>query len=247
LLDFGARSAHQAPLIFISSVSTAQGWSESHPNEEVPEEVLDDFDAPERLGYAESKFICEHLIQEFSTSSGISSVIMHVGQIAGPLKETGIWNKNEWLPSIITSSKHLGILPQSLVSLEVIDWIPVDVLASKIVELVQNNLNQMGSNTKVYNLVNPRSTTWSALAPYVQTLTGITRMVGLREWVEILDNSSHERNGAIIEANPALRLLDFMRGISLKENPSNPRLMYQVGGLSRDSQRAAELTEVTEQ
>lgn len=125
LLDFSAQSAHRAPLIFVSSISTVHRWMEMHPDEVVPEAVLNDFDAPEWMGYSESKFVSEQLVQAFSRASGVATAIMRNGQIAGPLKGNGVWNKHEWLPSIVTSSKHLGVLPETLGSLEVVDWIPV--------------------------------------------------------------------------------------------------------------------------
>jgi hypothetical protein len=71
LLDFSAQSAHKAPLIFMSSVSIVYGWMALHPGEMVPEAVPDDFDAPEQIGYAESMFICKHLVQNFSRSSQV--------------------------------------------------------------------------------------------------------------------------------------------------------------------------------
>jgi hypothetical protein len=128
---------------------------------------------------------------------------------------------------------------------EAVDWIPVDVLALIMLELVKNTLRQNGMRTMVYNLVNPRTTIWSALVPNVQKIAGIEKLVALREWVEILEQSSLESNGAIVERNPALKLLDFMRGLSLKEGPSNGRSMYEVKALLRDSQQASELTKVT--
>jgi hypothetical protein len=37
LLDFGAQSAHQAPLVFVSSVSTAHGWIDrAEPRQDGP-------------------------------------------------------------------------------------------------------------------------------------------------------------------------------------------------------------------
>jgi thioester reductase-like protein len=244
LLDFSAHSAHKAPAVFVSSISTAHKWMELHPDEVVPEAVLDDFNAPEQIGYSESKFICEHVVQQFSRSSGIPSAIMRTGQIAGPLKGNGVWNKQEWLPSIVTSSKHLGALPETLGTFEAVDWIPVDVLASIMVELVESTLQQNAMRTTVYNLVNPVSTTWSTLAPHAQKLAGIERQVALRDWIGLLEQSSHEKDGAIVETNPALKLLDFLRTLSQKELPSNPRSMYEVKALVRDSQQASELTEV---
>lgn len=150
-----------------------------------------------------------------------------------------------WLPSIITGSKHLGVLPEKLGNFEVVDWVPVDVLASIIIELVDNTISQGKGQTLVYNLVNPRSTTWSALAPEVQRLAGIERIAPMKDWMKALEQSSHERNGAIVETNPALKLLDFMRALSLKQAPAEVKSMDEVSGLVRDSKQAFELTEVS--
>ena len=199
---------------------------------------------PSKLDMQSRSLYERHLVQNFSRSSGIPSAILRTGQIAGPLEGNGVWNRNEWLPSIVTSSKHLGALPETLGTFEAVDWIPVDVLALIMLELVKNTLRQNSMRTMVYNLVNSRTTIWSALVPHVQTIAGIEKLVALREWVEILEQSSLESNGAIVEINPALKLLDFMRGLSLKEGPSNARSMYEVKALLRDSQQASELTKV---
>lgn len=114
LLEFSAQSSHNTRLVFVSSLSAAHGWMELHPDKIVPEAAIDDSDAPGQLEYSGSKFICEHLIQEFSKSLGIPSIIMRTGQIAGPLKGHGVWNRQEWLPSTIASSKYPGILPETL-------------------------------------------------------------------------------------------------------------------------------------
>jgi hypothetical protein len=48
-------------------------------------------------------------------------------------------------------------------------------------------------------LVNPVSTAWSALAPYVQNIAEIERLIALRDWVGILERSSYEKNGVMVE------------------------------------------------
>jgi hypothetical protein len=57
-------------------------------------------------------------------------------QIAGPLSKRGHWNKQEWFPWIIASSKHVKILPETLVSFDTIDWVLVDLLSTIMVGLV---------------------------------------------------------------------------------------------------------------
>jgi thioester reductase-like protein len=245
LLDFSARSANKAPLIFISSISAAFGWLEKHPKVMVPEAVIDDYDAPEHIGYGESKFISEHLIKKYAAASGVNAAIFRTGQIAGSLSGKGIWNKQEWFPSLMTSSKHLGAVPETLGSMEVVDWIPADLLASIMLELTEevvHKSSQEKGTTSVYNLVNPKAIVWSSLCSPVQQLAGISRAVTLKEWVRLLEESSKEKNGAIVDTNPAAKLLDFFRVLSQKDVPSlSP---YAVTSLVGDSQTAANLEAV---
>jgi thioester reductase-like protein len=72
--------------------------------------------------------------------SGIKTTVFRPGQIAGQLTAKGSWNKQKWLPSVIASSRHFRVLPESLASFEVIDWIPVDMLSDIMVELIDNIL-----------------------------------------------------------------------------------------------------------
>jgi thioester reductase-like protein len=133
LLGFAEKSRNKSPLIFASSISTAFGWSSTHPGEEIPEAVIDLSSAPDQIGYRESKFIAEHLLSNYSKFSGLKTAILRIGQIAGPLKGNGVWSKQEWFPSMMASSKHLDMLPKSLGNMGRIDWIPVDILSSVIV------------------------------------------------------------------------------------------------------------------
>ncbi|KAH7312108.1 hypothetical protein BKA65DRAFT_600962 [Rhexocercosporidium sp. MPI-PUGE-AT-0058] len=114
LLDFSFKSPNKAPLMFVSSISTALHWMDSHTSAKVLEAVILDFDAPEHIDYGESKFVSEHLLHRFTAASGITTAVLRTGQIDGSVSDSGIWNKKEWLPSIIASSKYLGILPESL-------------------------------------------------------------------------------------------------------------------------------------
>lgn len=98
---------------------------DSHPSAKVPESIISDFDAPEHISYGESKFVSEHLLGRFSATSGVTTAILRTGQIAGPVSDNGIRNKQEWLPSIIASSKYLGVLPESLAGMDSVDWVPV--------------------------------------------------------------------------------------------------------------------------
>ena len=53
------------------------------------------------MGYEGSKYIAEQLLEKAATTTGVSAVVCRVGQLAGPVLESGgVWNKQEWLPNV---------------------------------------------------------------------------------------------------------------------------------------------------
>ena len=52
------------------------------------------------MGYGESKYIGELLLEAGVKECGVPAVICRVGQLAGPVVKGGVWNKQEWLPSV---------------------------------------------------------------------------------------------------------------------------------------------------
>ncbi|KAL8769234.1 MAG: hypothetical protein Q9209_004735 [Squamulea sp. 1 TL-2023] len=139
LIDFSARSMYGVSILFISSISSAMDYSVNH-NGPVPERIISDASAALPIGYAQSKHIAERVLSNASKIAGIPTILVRVGQVAGPIdtsRNGGCWNKQEWLPSLIASSKYLGRVPDSLGPNDVIDWIPVDVLSGVLVELLE--------------------------------------------------------------------------------------------------------------
>ncbi|KAM0306993.1 hypothetical protein ABEW05_001438 [Botrytis cinerea] len=94
-------------------------------------------------GYAESKYISKLLISYASDKflpHGYEFSLARVGQIAGPVRCKGLWNKTEWFPSLVLSCIHLCSIPSYLgSSLRKIDWVPVDILADIIADLALTN------------------------------------------------------------------------------------------------------------
>ena len=122
VVDFAVTSARRAHLHLISSVSTIEG--DHHQYQSIPEAIFQDANLVLRQGYAESKHVAERMCAAASARYGIPTTIHRVGQIAGPTTEQGMWNKQEWLPSIIASSKAMNSVPSSLGILP-IQWVPV--------------------------------------------------------------------------------------------------------------------------
>lgn len=270
LIDLSRKCEYQAPILFISSISTALNWIQKNPGKAVPESSIEDLDSPEFLGYGESKYVAERLIEAHSSSSGFTSSVMRVGQIAGPVLSTaGIWNVQEWFPSLLASSKHLAMLPDSLGTMNSISWVPVDVLARIIVQLLDATSDQSGSSNDslaVYNLVNPKVVSWSLLLDTVLDDLGgpdKIQVASLTEWVEALERSAQDNYGFVVESNPAIKLLGFWHSIvkNSKENNCNgsktnghvngdrgretPQEEFAVTKLQRDSSEASSMDAVS--
>ena len=108
LIDLSSSATKQPPILFTSSIATLGNWESKHPGESVPEHSFDDFSIPSAQGYAESKYVAERLLEKASEVSGVSAAICRVGQLGGPvMKKLGMWNKQEWLPSVSLSSRYL--------------------------------------------------------------------------------------------------------------------------------------------
>ena len=227
LIELSAASTHRAKIFFISSIASVMAWSDHHAGP-VPEEIIVDFTVPQHMGYAESKHISERLLALASAESNIPISICRVGQVAGPVHGTqGTWNKQEWLPSLILSSKYLGVIPESLGVIQDIDWIPIDLLSNIISKLAIQPCSP-SDLISVYHTVNPSVTTWTALLPHIQAELGPeVAVVPFAAWIKRLRASSASLTVAQdFSVNPALKLLDFYKG--LLDSQSTPSKLETV-------------------
>ena len=100
-IDLSNQSTRKPPILFTSSVSTVSNWHAKHSGEKVPEKAFHDLTVPAPIGYGESKYVSELLLEAGAETCGVPAVICRVGQLAGPvIKTKGMWNKQEWLPSV---------------------------------------------------------------------------------------------------------------------------------------------------
>ena len=238
LVDFSARSKHNAHIFFLSSISAVMNSSSST----IMEQMYEGNDVATSGGYAESKHIAELLLHQAGLQSQVTSTICRIGQIAGPVHEDGIWNKREWLPSLVGSSKYMLCIPESLGSLDRIEWIPVDILASIIVELFESQARP--SITQVYHVVNPSSVTWSSLLPVVEKHLGVSaQIVSLAAWTERMRASAiHIQD---VQRNPAVKLLDFFEEKSREKSRSQPA--FDMTNALKRSKVLAELHPVSQE
>ena len=122
-VDFSLQSTHRAHIHFVSSVGTIRAWKTSD-GPVVPEAPMEKCGAVLQQGYSESKHVAERICLEASRQAGVPTTVFRVGQIAGPTTKEGIWNTQEWLPTIVATSKAIGKVPNALGSMPV-DWVPV--------------------------------------------------------------------------------------------------------------------------
>lgn len=122
-LWFSHRSAARAHLTFVSSVSTIGQWDTATMGPTVPEAPIES-NAVMEQGYGESKYVAEQLCLAAARDAGIPTTILRVGQIGGPTTQQGLWNVDEWLPSLVKTSVAMGAAPADLGAYRV-DWVPV--------------------------------------------------------------------------------------------------------------------------
>ncbi|KAM0297090.1 hypothetical protein HYE67_011378 [Fusarium culmorum] len=210
LVDFAAAADKDVPVVFISSIGTADGWSSS---DRVPEERLTDMTLA-HMGYGRSKLAATLILDAAVEQSGIHAASVRVGQIAGPRGEKGIWNRQEFIPSLIASSVYLGVLPDSLGPQQEIAWTPVEDISGLILDIAGiTDPKPVSEINGYFHGVNPSETNWSVLAPAVKNFYGDgMKIVSLEEWVERLEASAKDKN-VDVERNPGIKLVDTYRGL----------------------------------
>ncbi|KAL8750325.1 MAG: hypothetical protein Q9184_006462, partial [Pyrenodesmia sp. 2 TL-2023] len=235
LVDFSLSSRLGPSLFFVSSVATVIHLRDGSDVPEAPVDVL----TTNYGGYGASKQVSELILQDAYERSGVNATICRVGQVAGPvLRPEGMWSKQEWVPTIIASSKYLGLLPSTLGSMDLVDWIPVDLLANIVVELAgaaevqheaKNGFHEIevepNDTVPVYHAVNPEFAMWADLLPAIHSSLGKSglQIVTWNEWVDALAQSWH--SAADMTQNPGLKLLEFFEALKLDRSAGPvPRL-----------------------
>ncbi|KAF7556428.1 hypothetical protein G7Z17_g1408 [Cylindrodendrum hubeiense] len=228
LIDFSAHSTFGAQLFFISSISSVAGLKGT-----ILEKVYEDWLAPQGMGYGQSKFVSERLLDTAAKEADIPCVICRVGQIAGPTTVSGMWPKHEWLPSLIASSKYLGKLPMSLGPRETLNWIPVDILGKSIVELVTMSKSTQDAGATVFHAINPYQNNWENLVPVIRrhlSTTSEIEMVPLEIWLEVLRESASKSED--MAHNPATKIITFFEGLFSKSSGTNSLEVKETAPLS---------------
>lgn len=218
LLNFASQTKKRLPIVFLSSIGSVDLWNKSGP---IPESHLPDLGLSSN-GYGQSKMISSAILFHGMEQLNIPSKIVRVGQIAGPRNELGAWNKSEWLPSIIASSLQLGLLPKELGWQDIVQWMPVEDVASALLEISGIKSQPPASDmTGYFNLLNPSQVHWEDLASAVQEFYSQKgyplEIVSLATWVEAVEASAS--NGG---SHPATKLLETFKSMLSEAGSTGP-------------------------
>lgn len=207
LLHFAYRRTDPIHVHMVSSVSATAGI-EAPSN--VPESVLMPANPKTALpnGYAQSKYIVEHLFEFLWRDKGWPCMIERMGQVCGD-KQHAIWNPSEMYPlMMIGGGASLGKMPEF--PNRTIDWLPVDDAATAIVDIMLKTSPFQKHQQHVFHIVNPSTMTWTEFLNNMRTCGVQFDIVSPEEWVRLLSKD---------QGNPAYRLLSFMEAAMKSSSP----------------------------
>ncbi|KAI8952063.1 ochratoxin A non-ribosomal peptide synthetase [Xylaria longipes] len=235
---FASKASKRVAVIFISTIDTCDGWDAAEGP--VPETRLENLRLPS-TGYGRSKLVASLVLEDVARAGDFPATVIRVGQIAGSELEAhvGVWNRHEWIPSIIASSVYLQALPGDLAHKNSIDWMPVEKMVSIIFDLA--------GTSGYFHGVNPTTTTWTELAPAIQEFYGkdrIPEIVSFRDWVTRLGESQDD-DARTLDKNPSLKLLGLSQAISAGHGRGT--VIFSTSNTSRISQAIRNATAVTPQ
>lgn len=240
IADFAAQADYRVAVVFVSSIASVSRWHTSQGGP-VPEKRLEDWDLPGN-SYGRSKMCGSLILEDAAVAGDFPAASIRVGQIAGPEGESelGLWNRHEWLPSIIASSLYLRALPYELGASHRVDWVPVERIAQLVLDVADvapANSQETGVEeiSGYFHAVNDSVTSWGALAPTVKQFyeDQIKELISFKEWVDRLEKSDSKD----IDVNPGLKLLDTYREMA------DSRTVPLVLDLERTNRRSLAMTE----
>ncbi|CAG8575141.1 14345_t:CDS:2 [Acaulospora morrowiae] len=186
LLLFGARKEFH----FVSSIDACVNG----PWERVPEGILPLKASITNMdGFGLSKLAIETIIANTLDHLQLERAsIIRTGQITSHT-ETGVWNPNEWIPLLLGNVGLTGRMPILEANL---DWVPVDIAAKAIVELVTSDAL---FRVEVFHISNPNPTiTWEQYLDKLEECGMKFTREELPRWLENLckdaENNSCDKN-----------------------------------------------------
>ncbi|KAL7626079.1 hypothetical protein AAE478_002849 [Parahypoxylon ruwenzoriense] len=224
-LSLSVNRSEPARLFFCSSISTA---TNTPGPAIIPDAAIEDFWQASNMGYSQSKLVGEHMVRN-AARKGARSYVLRIGQIVGDT-QNGVWNEQEFIPSMIRSALTLKTLP----ALEdPCSWLPVDTLATATLQLNKTlssaprpSVTDAHHPPVFYNMVNPHVFSWDALLGELREAGLEFSVVPVREWLDALKASAARGEE---KTNPAVKLLDYFEaefGPGSAADSSKPKTGY---------------------
>ncbi|PQE31162.1 NRPS-like enzyme protein [Rutstroemia sp. NJR-2017a WRK4] len=216
-LSLSVYRSEPARIYYASSISTAENTPAPAV---IPDAPIEDFNNALNMGYAQSKLVGEHMVLN-AARGGARAYALRIGQIVGD-RENGVWNEAEFIPSMIRSALTMKALP---ILHENCSWIPVDTLATAILEVDQTvkagprpNAIDMVNPPVIYNMVNPDVFSWAELLHELDAAGLDFKAMPFGDWLQRLRESAASGNEA---ENPAVKLLDHFEQRYLQSTNGN--------------------------
>lgn len=217
LLDLAAETPSPARVVFISSISTAFNMAKPAS---VPEAALTSLEHAAATGYARSKLICERIC-EAAGAGGAAVGVLRVGQVSADSVH-GIWNEKEHVPLLVRSATEIGCLPRLQGYEGRCEWMPVDTVASTVLQLAErlvpggggaaaDNNNTTTKAASFYNVTPPHAFSWNEQFLPALHEAGLVKFeeVELAEWLKRLRARADELGSDAEKRLPAIKLADY--------------------------------------
>ncbi|GBE77228.1 putative three-domain protein [Sparassis crispa] len=185
-------------------------------------------------GYGRSKWIVEKVCERAGKQTPVHVGVLRIGQLAGDTK-SGVWNETEAWPLMFKAVKTTGALPRIS---ERPSWLPVDMAASGIVEIVTQ---PQSPKAAVYHILNHKLTTWDTVLAGLKQAGVRFDVVDSAEWLNRLAKSDSD-----VQTNPAVKLLAYYRERFGKLS-DRPPIQFSIDGTSQVSPSIAACKPVSEE
>ena len=241
LANWSNSSPRRPRIIFLSSISSVGPWNSTYNNDlGIPEAPVEDLGAALSLGYGESKQVAERLLDRAATESRVPVSILRVGQIGGTATAIQAkWTQRELVPSMLKTSKSIGLIPADLPP---VDWIPVDIVSKIVAEIAFEDFKDFSRTPKYYHVINPQPVPWREFIPSIERYCGPgVQVVPLSQWVKKL-RTVDATDVKELSSKPALKMLNFF---SLTAS-SGPTSKYQTSASVKASKTMAGLEPVNQ-
>ena len=258
LLDFTIQSPRNPHFVLVSSVGTVMNLKPT--SLKASAKIIEDMSPPPPIGYLRSKAVGEVILARAAVyfknqahSNPLKLSIVRTGQIAGtssPSVRGPSWKKTDWVPRVLKTAKSIGSIPAQIGGCINIDWVPVDACANTLLEILIATPMPVG-DVKVYNLVNPHSTSFTTLLSTICDQLSLPppakSAIPYEEWIEKLSNVSKGQvpTSETLELYPALQFTKLLEAFA-HEVRSGGSVSYDIESTLEISKSLGDGVSITE-